>query len=74
MQRSQRRKQQRFDAIAVAVAGLDLCLLNGFDDYARFDFYTEFLGACGWTREDFENEELKRIDREWIGDDNKCLN
>jgi hypothetical protein len=68
MQHSMQRKPRlHFDTVAVAAAKIRLSSVEGFD------FYFDLLDACGWTRMEFENEELKRIDRRWTNGDWRCL-
>lgn len=55
-----------FDIIAIEVAKIDLQSIDGFD------FYGEFLDACGWTVLEFEKEELRRIDRQWNSEERQC--
>lgn len=57
----------RFDIVAVEAAKIDLSCIDGFD------FYFDLLGACGWTREEFEAQELKWIDAEWDNRSEQCL-
>jgi len=31
----------------------------------HWDTYISYIEACGWTRWEFDNETLKRVDRAW---------
>lgn len=49
--------ERLFDKIAVA--------RNQEEVFARYKDYTDYLQLVGWTPDEFDREQLKRIDKDW---------
>ncbi len=54
-----------YDLVAIEAEKILLKLLVSSDKFYYYDYYLNFIKACGWSDSEFDEETLNRVENNW---------